>query len=335
LQGTYNGPVAIPTAGAEFLSLLVLATGTPPPPPPPPPPGDTTPPNTTITSSVCGTTVGSSSVTINWTGTDNTTPTSSLVYSEKLDGGAWSSYTSATSKTYTNLTNGSHTVSVRAKDLSGNVDGSPATCTFTVNTSDTTPPVISNIQVTNIQNTSVTITWTTNELSNSQVEYGLNPCPCSLNTLKDPNMVTNHTRTLTALLPNTTYHYRVKSWDAAGNLGVSSDRTFTTASGGNPPPPPPNDNTPPTISNINVSNIQQTKVTISWTTNEASNTQVEYGLNPCPCSLNTLKFPNMVTSHSATLSALTPNTTYHYRVKSWDAAGNLGVSSDRTFRTAP
>jgi hypothetical protein len=331
LQGTYNAPVAIPTGGAEFLSLLVLATGTP----PPPPPGDTTPPNTTITSSVCGTTVGSSSVTINWTGTDNSTPTPSLVYSEKLDGGSWSSYTPATSKTYTNLTSGSHTVSVRAKDLSGNVDGSPATCTFTVNLNDTTPPVISNIQVTNIQSTKVTVSWTTNEASSSQVEYGLNPCPCSLNTLKDQTLVTSHSQMLTALLPNTTYHYRVKSWDAAGNLGVSSDRTFTTASGGNPPPPPPGDSTPPTISNISVNNIHQTDATITWNTNEASNTQVEYGLNPCPCHLNTAKLPNMVTYHTSTLSALTRNRTYHYRVKSWDAAGNLAISSDRTFNTAP
>ncbi|HEY7159991.1 MAG TPA: hypothetical protein VH815_01975, partial [Acidobacteriota bacterium] len=47
-QGTYNGPVNIPTSGKEFLPLLVVGNGTAPPPPPPP---DTTPPDTTITSS--------------------------------------------------------------------------------------------------------------------------------------------------------------------------------------------------------------------------------------------------------------------------------------------
>jgi hypothetical protein len=228
VTGTYNGPVSVPTGGAEFLALLVLATGTQP--PPPPPPGDTTPPNTTITSSVCGTTVSTNSVTITWTGSDNSTPTGSLVYANKLDGGSWSSFSSATSKTYTNLSNASHTVSVKAKDQSGNEDPTPATCTFTVNAGggDTTAPVISNINVINRQQRQVTVTWTTNEASSSQVEYGQLPCPCSLNTPKDQNMITSHSMVVNGLNANTTYHYRVKSWDPAGNMGVSSDRTFTT-----------------------------------------------------------------------------------------------------------
>jgi hypothetical protein len=41
----------------------------------------------------------------------------------------------------------------------------------------------------------------------------------------------------------------------------------------------------------------------------------------------------MVTSHSAGLSGLTDNTTYFYRVRSADAAGNLGTATG-SFRTA-
>ncbi|MCI0416471.1 hypothetical protein L0222_27175, partial [bacterium] len=88
-------------------------------------------PDTTITSSFCGTTVTTTSVTVTWTGTDNTTPTGNLVYSYKLDGGSYSAYTTATSQTFNNLTNGSHTVSVKAKDEAGNEDPSPAQCSFT------------------------------------------------------------------------------------------------------------------------------------------------------------------------------------------------------------
>jgi hypothetical protein len=40
-----------------------------------------------------------------------------------------------------------------------------------------------------------------------------------------------------------------------------------------------------------------------------------------------------VTAHSQGLSGLTPNTSYHYRVKSRDAAGNLQTSVDFTFTT--
>jgi hypothetical protein len=41
-----------------------------------------------------------------------------------------------------------------------------------------------------------------------------------------------------------------------------------------------------------------------------------------------------VTNHSVTLSGLTANTTYHYRVRSKDAAGNQAASGDLTFTTA-
>ena len=42
----------------------------------------------------------------------------------------------------------------------------------------------------------------------------------------------------------------------------------------------------------------------------------------------------MGTSHSQTISNLTPQTLYHYRVKSKNAAGNLAMSGDFTFTTA-
>jgi hypothetical protein len=37
---------------------------------------------------------------------------------------------------------------------------------------------------------------------------------------------------LSGLTPSTLYHYRVRSKDAAGNLAVSSDQSFTTGAGG-------------------------------------------------------------------------------------------------------
>ena len=44
-------------------------------------------------------------------------------------------------------------------------------------------------------------------------------------------MVTSHSVGLTGLTASRLYHYRVKSKDAAGNLAVSSDFTFTTSAG--------------------------------------------------------------------------------------------------------
>jgi hypothetical protein len=71
--------------------------------------------------------------------------------------------------------------------------------------------------------------------------------------------------------------------------------------------------------------------TIGWTTNEPSDTQVQYGLTTSYGS--TALNPALQTSHSQVISGLAPNTWYHFRVKSRDAAGNLGVSGDYRFKT--
>ena len=94
-----------------------------------------------------------------------------------------------------------------------------------VSTDSTAPPVISNIQVSNITSDGATITWTTNQPSNSVVEYGTTTSYGS--SRSNSAQVTNHSITLTDLLPNTTYNYRVKSTNANGTA-TSTNYTFTT-----------------------------------------------------------------------------------------------------------
>jgi glucose/arabinose dehydrogenase len=93
--------------------------------------------------------------------------------------------------------------------------------------SDGTPPVISNIASSNLTALAATITWTTDEASDSQIEYGLDATYGSTSSLNSA-LVTSHALTLSGLASNTTYHYRVKSKDAAGNLATSVDAVFTT-----------------------------------------------------------------------------------------------------------
>ena len=90
---------------------------------------------------------------------------------------------------------------------------------------DTTPPRISEIAVSNLTETSVDISWMTQELSDSQVEYWSSPGEFSP---LDPEMVIYHLVYLTGLTPGTTYYYRTMSRDRAGNLTVSDAHTLTT-----------------------------------------------------------------------------------------------------------
>jgi glucose/arabinose dehydrogenase len=206
---------------------------------------------------------------------------------------------------------------VKSNDASANLSISSD---FTFSTLDITPPVISGVAVASIGGTGATIQWTTNELSDSQVEYGLTTAYGSTTTI-NPALVTSHNVALSGLTDSTTYHYRVKSKDSSGNLGVSGDFTFTTL-----------DVTPPIVSGVTVASVGGTSATVQWTTNEASDSQVEYGLTVSYGATTTLD-PTLVTSHRVNVTGLTGSTTYHYRVKSKDAAGNLATSGDFTFTT--
>jgi type VI protein secretion system component Hcp len=187
---------------------------------------------------------------------------------------------------------------------------------------DRSAPQISNVAANNLTETTATINWETNESADSQVEYGLNTNYGSFSTL-DGNLVTSHAIALSNLTANTTYHFRVRSKDAAGNLAISNDFTFTTA----------RDTQAPVMSNIAASSITMTSAQISWNSDEPADSQVEYGLNTNYGSLSTID-GNFVTSHAMPLLDLTANTIYHYRVRSKDAAGNLAISNDFTFTTA-
>jgi hypothetical protein len=99
---------------------------------------------------------------------------------------------------------------------------------FNSTLTDTVAPTISGVQAGSLSSSGATITWTTDEASDSLVEYGTTTAYGSSSTLNS-TMVTTHSVALTGLSGSTLYHYRVKSKDSSGNLATSGDFTFTTA----------------------------------------------------------------------------------------------------------
>jgi hypothetical protein len=118
-------------------------------------------------------------------------------------------------------------------------------------------------------------------------------------------------------------------------LGISGTTTGTTT----------NDKTKPVISSIiqptSPDTLGPTSASIGWKTDELASTQVEYGttasygkLEPDPPADDPTGGASLgVIDHGVVLKGLQPNTTYNYRVKSKDAAGNEAVSDDKTFTT--
>jgi hypothetical protein len=119
---------------------------------------DPTPPDTTITLTP-PTYSNSTSATFEFTGSDNVTPAASLTFEVKLDSGIFVATNSPLN--LTGLSQGSHTLQVRALDASGNADPSPASYSWTV---DTTKPTVtisgpSPTEVTYGQSATYTITY--------------------------------------------------------------------------------------------------------------------------------------------------------------------------------
>lgn len=245
--------------------------------------------------------------------------TTSGNYSQSVDIGNLTAYQ------VINLTDGAtYYFAVTAYDTSANESSFSNEVSKSIQAVDTTPPAISGVYSGSITSTGAAISWTTNEASDTQVEYGTTTSYGSTTTL-NASLATTHTQTISGLSSSTIYHYRVRSRDASGNLAVSGDFTFTTSA--------PADTTPPVISNIQAINITSSSVTITWATNEASTTQVEYGPTSSYGNLTTLN-SSLLTTHSATITGLAGFTTYNFKVRSRDASVNEAISGNNTFQTS-
>jgi hypothetical protein len=91
-------------------------------------------------------------------------------------------------------------------------------------------PVISGVAAFNATASGVTITWTTDQPSSSQVYYGTSTGYGSQSSF-DNTQVTSHSVTLAGLQSATTYDYAVVSTDSGGST-TSSNYTFSTSGGG-------------------------------------------------------------------------------------------------------
>ncbi len=97
------------------------------------------------------------------------------------------------------------------------------------------------------------------------------------------------------------------------------------------------DNTAPAISNVSASAPGDGTASVTWDTNEASDSRVDYGTSPGSLDSHQSS-PGLTTSHSIQLTGLAPNTTFYYRVVSTDAATNSATDPDppaapRSFTT--
>ncbi|MFA6392341.1 MAG: hypothetical protein WCW66_06405, partial [Patescibacteria group bacterium] len=175
------------------------------------------------------------------------------------------------------------------------------------------------------------VTWTTNVPTSSEVEYynqAIAP-----KTQGNSAQVTEHSVLLFGLEDATNYQYKVKGFDQFGYQAVSEENTFTTLE----------DTTPPVITGIQSESntigsgeTSTVQIIISWKTNEATTSQVEYGVGLSAAEFTDQSEENaeLVMDHLVVISELSPAKTYHFRTASRDKAGNLSKSGSYTVLTS-
>jgi hypothetical protein len=125
---------------------------------------------------------------------------------------------------------------------------------------DTAPPIISAVTSGTPTQNGTSISWTTNEPADSRVEYGTT-VQYGSTTATNTSLVTNHQIVVPSLDAGVTYHYRVRSRDAAGNEAMSADYTFTV-----PPAPTTTTTVPPTTTTTATTTTTTTTATTTTTT---------------------------------------------------------------------
>lgn len=219
---------------------------------------------------------------------------------------------------------------IDTKDSGGNLvtSGEYTATTGSVPTY-TTAPTITNIAVSGITETSATITWTTDQISSTGINYG--PAGMLNQNASESHLTKSHNKTLTGLTASTAYQFTVISANTTDPLHtISALQSFTTLGSVSPVVV---DTVAPVISNVAATiSSTSTSASVTWSTDEASDSQVEYGVTTTYGTVTSLQ-TSLSTSHSVNIGSLTAGTTYHYRVKSKDSAGNLATSGDFAFTT--
>lgn len=159
------------------------------------------------------------------------------------------------------------------------------------------------------------------DLSGYKVYYGT----ASRNYNQQVNAGNVTSKTLT-LADGATYYFSVVAYDTSGNESNFSNEVSKNL-------PSTSDITPPQISGISAKNITGSGATVSWITNEASTSQIEYG-DSASYGKFTSADTSLVTVHTVSLSGLSSFTTYNFRVRSKDVAGNEAISGNYTFSTS-
>jgi chitodextrinase len=294
---------------------------------------DTTPPlapaNLTVTAT------SPTQINLSWTAsTDDVGVTGYKV--ERCSGAGCSNFAQIATPTGTILSDTGLTAStsysyrVRAADAANNLSVFSSTATAsTMAGPDTTPPTApTNLTATAASSAQINLSWTASTDNVGVTGYRVERCQgAGCTTFTQIATPTTTTFNDTGLAPSTSYSYRVRATDAAGNLSpYSATATATTAADTTPPSAP---------TNLTATAASSTQINLAWTASTDNVGVTGYKVERCQ-SAGCSNFTQIAAPAGTTFNdtGLAASTSYSYRVRATDAAGNLsGFSNTATAST--
>ncbi|MBT7586831.1 MAG: fibronectin type III domain-containing protein, partial [Gemmatimonadetes bacterium] len=228
-----------------------------------------------------------------------------------------------------------YTFEVRSQDAFGNVSDWVSGRFFVPAAPDTDPPIIApgTLASNGATETSIWITWSTNELSNSIVRYVVDTAPAAGKLAQDlkevvvPTLARAHSVQLTGLTAATAYRYTALSVDESNNESIGRDGLFTTAR--------EKDGTPPGFTDgpgVQPPKVESAEIVVG--TDETTTAQVRYrAQDDVDAQVNVAASLDPKTRHTIALLGLTAGTRYQYSVRIEDESANVTESGLLSFST--
>jgi chitodextrinase len=273
------------------------------------------------------TTISSSQINLSWgVSTDNVRVTGYRI--ERCQGNGCSNFAQIASPTGTtfndtNLTSStSYSYRVRATDTAGNLSTYSNTSCATTQ-SDTTPPSVpANLTATAASSSQINLSWSASTDNAGVTGYRVERCQ-GAGCLNFAQIATPSGTTFndSGLALSTSYSYRVRATDAAGNLSSYSSISSATTKGDTSPPSAP--------ANLAAAAASSTQINLSWTASTDNVGVTGYRVERCQGS-GCSSFAQIATPSGTTFNdtSLALSTSYSYRVRAADAAGNLSAYSN-------
>lgn len=182
-------------------------------------------------------------------------------------------------------------------------------------------PVISNIRVLNITQSTANITWDTDQASESKVNYGETDIELNL-TENVEALVNDHAVHLSGLSNGRTYYFTAESKNSQGLSSVSAIQNFTTTGGDT------------IIDDVEILFVTGSTAAIYWRTPFQGTTGIYWGVNQGEFS-DSLKIVELKQEHLVTIYGLISSTQYYFKVFSVSETQFISMSNLLTFTTQP